>query len=219
MSATSMGTANRAVLQIKDGGPLVNGRPILTRKKVQRWGQRAHLPELTDAAADEIACQLNHAELMGVFWKSEFSAFRNANPSTQRMRRIADALRVLRNDLPVVINDSRTVKPNADLTLTEALLDLAQKHQPIIDKYGHVRGRPRALQGNVAANVGKLVCKLCDQNRIPKKAHDAFVADAMAWLMQSPTSDDAISRNRRRRKKRAPITAHIGGEMHASRKV
>jgi hypothetical protein len=47
--------------------------------------------------------------------------------------------------------------PDCDLALTEALRDLVEKHQSIIDKHTHVQGRPSDLAGNVAANIGQLV--------------------------------------------------------------
>ncbi len=186
-----------------DGGPLVNGRPALTIRAVQSWCRSAHMHGVSDTAAAEVACQLNHAALLRTQWSPEFAELRKANPSTKRIRRVADALATLRDDLPGLIDDSRAAKPDADMTLTEALLDLVQKHQPILDKHPLARGRPRDLAGNVAANIGKLVSKLCDSRHITTKAHDAFVASAMAWLLQNRPTDTAISRNRRRRAQRA----------------
>lgn len=194
--------SNRAAMETDDGGPLINGRPVLTVQDVQNWCHSAHMPVLSDTAAAEVACQLNHAALLRTQWAPEFAELRKTNPSTKRMCRIADALATLRNDLPGVLDDSRAIKPDDDVSLTEALLDLVQKHQPIIDKFPHARGRPRDRAGNIAANIGKLVLKLCDPSRPSAKAHDAFVACAMAWLLPHLPTDAAISRNRRRRAQR-----------------
>jgi hypothetical protein len=180
-------------------GPLVNGRPTLTGAKVQDWCRSAHLPILHDDAALKLAGELNNLEFLRVLWASEFSELRKANPSAQRMRRIANALAILNSDLPALLRDNRAIKPDADLTLTEALLELVRKHQPIVDKHRLTRGRPRELTGNVTANIGKLVVKLCDQGRVTKKSRDAFVSIAMGWLLPNPPADIAISRNRRRR--------------------
>ena len=175
--------------------PSVNGRSALTIQEVQDWCR--HMPRLSDTAAGKVACELNHAAFLCAEWAPEFAEQRRANQSFQRMRRIADALATLRNDLPKLLDDSRAV--NADVTLTEALLDLVEKHGVVIDKHRHAPGRPSELAGNVAANIGKLLSQLYDPGSVTKKARDAFVARAMAWLTQNPPTDTAISRNRRRR--------------------
>ncbi len=198
--ATSTGDAGRGTTETDHWGPLINGRPILEIQDVQRWCRSAHIPCMNDTAAAKVAGKLNLAAALRTQWAPEFADFRKANLSTQRMGRIANALATLLNDLPGVLKDSRAVKPDADVSVTEALLDLVQKHKPIIDKYRHRRGRPRDLAGNVAANIGTLVTELCDDpNRITEKARDAFVTDAMAWLLLDPPANSAISRSRRRR--------------------
>ena len=192
-------TESVALAPTDDGGPLINGRPALTIPEVQGWFRSVHLSGLDKEAATKVARQLNHAALLRFMWAPEFAQQRRANPSTQRMRRIADALATLRADLPRVLHDNRAVKPDTDLSLTEALLDSVTKHQPIIDMYKTTRGRPNNPAGNLAANIGKLIVKLAGSNHVTKKAVDGFVANAMSWLSQGTAADAAISKNRRRR--------------------
>ena len=189
----------RPTAQLDDWGPLVNGRPVLTVANVQEWSRSVHLPNMSDAAAAEAARQLNHLAFMRCQWAPEFAEQRKANPSAKRMQRIANALAVLQKDLPVVLNESRKIKPDADQSLTKALLDLVRSHRRVIDAYPRVRGRPRELTGNVAANIGKLLLNVYDQGRPTAKARDAFVQCAMGWLLAKAPTDGAISRNRRRR--------------------
>jgi hypothetical protein len=47
--------------------------------------------------------------------------------------------------------------PDCDLALTEALRDLVEKHQSIIDKHTHVQGRPSDLPETSPQNIGQLV--------------------------------------------------------------
>jgi hypothetical protein len=115
------------------------------------------------------------------------------------MRRIAQSLAVLRDELPRSLQESRVVRPDADLGPTEALLDLVHKHSPIIDDYLPVRGRPRKPAKNLEANIGKRLSVVCEPGRVTMKARDIFVTLAMAWLTESSPTDAAISRNRRRR--------------------
>jgi hypothetical protein len=199
---TSIGATERSTIETDDAGPLVNGRPVLTSQEVQDWCRSVHVPGLSDSGAIEIARLLNQAAFLRVLWAPEFAETRKANPSTLRMRRIADALAILLEELPWALNDSRAVKPDTDLTQSEALLDLVRKHQPIIDKYRHGPGRPRDLTANLAAKIGRLVSELSDRGRVRTKALDAFVAIAMDWLSQTHPTDAAISRNRRRRAQR-----------------
>ena len=186
-----------------ENGPLIDGRPALTVQEVQSWCHSAYMPNLDDIAAAEVARQLNHAALLRSEWAPEFAELRKANPSMQRLHRVAGALATLRSDLPGMLDGSHAIDPNADMTLTEALLDLVQKHQLVIDEYRHTRGRPYDPVVTIAANIGRLLSKLCDPGCGTAKAHDAFVAKAMAWLSQNPPADAAISRNRRRRALRA----------------
>jgi hypothetical protein len=160
----------------------------------------------------EVTRLLNDYAFLGCLWAPEFSDFRKSNVSTLRIRRVANALAVLRDELPEVLGESRAVNPNADLGLTEALLDLVRKHRPLIEGHRPVRGRPRELAGNVAANIGKLVVKLCGSNSLTKKAQDAFVAGAMEWLSQQARPDTSISRNRLRRA--APLGSRRIGQRN-----
>jgi hypothetical protein len=185
-----------------DGGPLINGRPALTIPEVQSWFRSVHLSRLDEEAATKVTQQLNYAAFVRFMWAPEFAEQRKANPSSQRMARIAGALATLRDDLPAILLDSRIPNPDNDLSLTEGLLDLVRKHQPIIDMHKTTRGRPNDRAGNLAANIGKLVVELAGPNHVTKKAVDGFVAKAMSWLSQGNAPDAAISRNRRRRASR-----------------
>lgn len=136
-------------------------------------------------------------------WASEFAEHRKANPSALRMGRIANALAMLRGDLSGMLRDSRAVNSDNDFSLTEGLLDLVAKHQPIVDAHGKTRGRVHDRATNLAGNIGKLVISLSGHEHVTK-ALDAFVATAMAWLSQNTAAEDAaFSRNRRRRAGRA----------------
>jgi hypothetical protein len=170
---------------------------------VQGWLRSVHLLGLNEEAAIKVTQELNNAAFLRFMWAPEFAEQQKANPSAQRMRRIADALATLRDDLPGVLHDSRVINPDIDLSLTEALLELVAKHQPIIDAQKKTRGRPTNRAGNLAANIGKLVAQLSDSDRVTKKALDAFVAKAMVWLSQGTAADAAISKNRRRRAQHA----------------
>jgi hypothetical protein len=191
-----------------DEGPLINGRPVLTIEVVQSWCRAASMPGLTNSAAAEMARELNDATLLRAQWAPEFAKLQKANPSILRMRRIASALATLRGDLPGLLDDSRA--GGADVSLTEALLDLVQKHESVIDKYRRARGRPDDLTVKVATNIGRMLRKQFTSVRVTAKAHDAFVACAMAWLLPNPPADTTISRNRRRQTKRA-CPSHLPG--------
>lgn len=206
-SRRSATAANVSLDTTDDGGPLINGRPALTIPEVQSWLRSVHLSGLDQDAATKVTQQLNHAALFRFMWAPEFAEQRKANPSTQRMRRVADALATLRADLPGVLHDSRVVNPDNDLSLTEGLLDLVTKHQPIVDMHKKTRGRPNDRAGNLASNIGKLVVKLAEPDHVTKKALDGFVAKAMSWLSQGGPQDGAISKNRRRRAQRAKTSA------------
>jgi hypothetical protein len=172
--------------------------------KVQQWCRDAKAPVLNDEAAAEIARMLNTALFEDANWKPEFAAQRQANPNTLCLKRIATALFVLRDELPKALADSRKVSaPDADHSATEALLDLVQSHQAIIDKFGpNKQGRPPELAGNLAVNIGKKFIELMSYEERPsKKAVSAMVGFAMTWLNAGPKKDEAVSRSRRRRTK------------------
>jgi hypothetical protein len=187
-------------LPAHDDGPLINDCPALTIQGVQSWCHSASMPCLSDDAAAELARAINHLALLRTQWGREFAGLRKANTSPHRMRRIARALATLRDELSALLEDSRRV--NAHVIQTEALLDLVQKHSPIIDKFQRAPGRAKDLTVNVATNIGKLLDRLCDPS-VSAKARDAFVHYAMAWLSPRPPADDTIARNRRRRTKSA----------------
>jgi hypothetical protein len=180
-------------------GPLINGRPALTIAECKEWARAAHAPALGDSAASELTGQINHAAFLRCMWAPEFAEQRKANQSTSRLRRIAAALATLRDELPGLLADNRAVNPNADVSLTEQLLDLVGRHQAIADKYSSTRGRPRSPAKNLEANISKLLATLCKPSRVTMKARDIFVQLAMSWLTQGYPTDAAISRNRRRR--------------------
>jgi hypothetical protein len=184
-------------------GPLINGRPILSIEECKAWASTAKIkPALDDAAASKLACDLNHAAFLRCLWAPEFAKQRKANQSMSRLRRIAKSLAVLRDELPRSLQESRAIKPDADLRPTEALLDLVQKHSPIIDHYLPGQGRPPSPAKNLEANLGKLLCSVCKPNHVRMDARDHFVKLAMSWLMKNPPSGAAIARNRRRRTQR-----------------
>jgi hypothetical protein len=199
LSRHSPTAGNVAQAEADDGGPLINGRPALTIPEVQNWFRSVHLSGLDEEAATKVTQQLNHAALFRFMWAPEFAEQRKACPSSVRMGRIAGALATLRDDLPGVLDDSRVVNPDNDLSLTEALLDLVTKHQPIIDMHKKTRGRPHDPAVNLTANIGKLVVERAGPGRVTKKALDAFVAKAMTWLSQRTAADASISKIRRRR--------------------
>ncbi len=139
-----------------DGGPLINGEPILTVEAVQQWCREAHTPELSETGALTIARALNDLKLQTALWHPAFAAHRRSNPSTQRLRRIAEALEILRADLPLAIADTRRAEPNAPKLPIEALLELADAIAPAAARFLPRKGRAPDLSNNVATNVGKL---------------------------------------------------------------
>jgi hypothetical protein len=183
-------------------GPLINGRPALSIEECRAWARKAHTPALDDAAASKLTCDINYAALFRCQWAPEFEGQRKANQSMRRLRRIAESLAALRDELPRSLQESRTIKPDADLGPTEALLDLVQKHSPIIDRFFPVRGRPRSPAKNLEANLGKILSSVCKPQCVTMKARNTFVQLAMSWLMENPPSDAAIARNLRRRTQR-----------------
>jgi hypothetical protein len=186
-----------------DGGPLINGRPAMTVLQVQQWFQKAHAPILSDDAAAEIARFLNEALFLEGLWKPKFAAEQRANPSTKRMERIARALATLRNDLPEVLAESRKIRPDADHSATESLLDFVNRHKAIIDSFpAKRRGRPHNLAINLQTNLQRKIKELAGcEHPIAKQALDAVACDAMEWLRAGPRNDKAISKSRRRRTK------------------
>jgi hypothetical protein len=119
-------------------GTTINGRPALTLESVQHWFIDAFgvVPEASAVAP--LAQAINHCALLESHWKRtpEFDEMRRSNPSMLRMRRIADALATLRNDLPILIED--TEKANGDkqsegliavVTLLDAVKPLAAGFQ------------------------------------------------------------------------------------------
>jgi hypothetical protein len=187
-------------------GPLVNGRPILTEADVHAWCTASHGPQISCARAAEICRSLNDALLFSWRWQDRAAEQRRTNPSTQRMHGVAKALRTLLADLPQIIAHSKVV--GADVTLTEALLDLAEKHRPVAEQYQVTPGRPLSLEGNVATKIGKQIQEIWaaeHPNHRPRKAAvDAFVVYAMTWL-GAPHEENALARARRRRTQYPPI--------------
>jgi hypothetical protein len=181
-------------------GPLVNGRPALTETKVQAWCIAPRMPQISSAGAAEICRLLNDALLFSWLWPDRAAKQRQANPSTQWMGRIARALRTLLNDLPQLIADSKVA--GREVTLTETLLEHVEKHRLIAEKYQTAPGRPVALEGNMATNIGKKIQEIWaaeHSGRAPRKADvDKFVAHAMKWL-GAPHEECALARTGRRR--------------------
>jgi hypothetical protein len=180
-------------------GPLVNGCPALTEQRIQEWCRQAHMCVLSGGAAAEMARTLNHYAWLSPLWIPKFSERQKANPSMQRIRRIAGALETLQNDLPGLLADSRV--GGGDVSLTEALYDLALKHDSIVAEYRRAPGRPSDKRAIVASKVGELLIKVCEARLVTEKARDAFVTKAMEWLC-CPVTESAISRGRRRRANR-----------------
>jgi hypothetical protein len=185
-------------------GPLINQRLPATIKLVQSWCQEAKAPILSDDDAGTMARDVNYALLFEAQWRDEYKAARDENVSTQRMRRIAEAMATLQADLPKLIEDSRGFKPDADLSVTENLLEMVSRHQAIIDAYPRrKKGRDPSLEKNLTTNLAKKVLHLWGE-AATKPAGDAFAAVALTWLTGRPvpTSDEATRKARERRTKK-----------------
>lgn len=120
--------------------PLINGERALTVETVQQWRLKAHAPVFTEASALVIARALNDLKLQTVLWHPAFAGLRRSNPSAQRLRRIAEALEILRADLPLAIADLRRIEPNAPRLPVEELFDLANAIAPAAARFLPKRG-------------------------------------------------------------------------------
>ena len=63
-------------LSLGDDGALVNGRPALSIEDVQGWCRAASTPSLGEAAAAEIARELNQVAFLHAHWAPEFASLR-----------------------------------------------------------------------------------------------------------------------------------------------
>lgn len=183
---------------------IINGREPATVELIQSWAAKAHAPQLSDADAAAIARDVNHALFLESEWRDEYRASREANPSNIRLRRIADALQTLKADLPGLIAESRRGNRSGDHSLTEALLDLVDRHSAIID-YCPPRGRGRvvSLEKNLSTNLARKVRSALGE-AATSKAVNAFAAIALSWLTERPaeTSDESIRKASERRTKK-----------------
>jgi hypothetical protein len=196
--------ARRRAVPLEYDGPLINQRLPATIELVQSWCRKVKAPILTDDDAAAMAREVNHALLLEAEWRDESKAARDEELSTQRMRRIADAMATLQADLPKLIEDSRRFNPDADLSPTENLLEVLSRHQAIIDADPRrKKGRCQSLEKNLTTNLAKKVLHLWGQ-AATKRAGDAFAAVALTWLTGRlvPTSDEATRKARERRTKR-----------------
>lgn len=185
-------------------GPFINQRVPATTNLVKSWCQKAKAPILSDDDADAMARDVNYALLFDAQWRDEYKAARDENVSTKRMRRIAEAMATLQADLPKLIEDLRRAKPDADLSVTENLLEVVSRHQAIIDAYPRrKKGRGLSLEKNLTTNLAKKVLRLWGE-AATKPAGDAFAAVALTWLTGRPvsTSDEATRKARERRTKK-----------------
>jgi hypothetical protein len=144
-------------------GATINGRPALTLESVQQWFSDAFhvVPEV--GAVAPIARAVNHCALLESHWKRtpEFDEMRRSNPSMLCMRRIAEALTTLQNDLPVLIEDTRNVigdKQSEGLSAVIALLDAINPLAEGFQKFRQ-RGAGREVDPwhNIARNLRPLI--------------------------------------------------------------
>ncbi len=184
---------------------IINGREPATVELIQSWARAAHGPPLSDEQATALARDVNYALLFSQEWRDENRAGRENNPSLIRLRRVADALRTLKANLPGVIAESRRGSRSGDVSATESLLDLVDRHSKIIE-YCPPRGRGRAisLEKNLSTNLARKV-GLAWEGVATTASADAFASIALSWLTGRPVkSDEPVrkARERRRTKKR-----------------
>ena len=145
-------------------GSTINGRPILSVDEVQKWfSDEACMVPVDDAAA--IARDLNDCAFVSFLWKStpELKTARRKNASRLSMQRIYTALKMLQNELPVLITNTLKVHPKnppPSLAPIEALLKSANDLEPGFRKYApRGRGREPDLWHNIARNVGRKIAE------------------------------------------------------------
>jgi len=143
-------------------GPTINGRPALSIENVQQWFKEAYAVVPPQGEVAPIAQSLNHCALLASQWKSspEFKQMRRSNPSTLRMQRIHVALTTLQKDLPVLIDDTLKVFPDARSTRLVgviALLDSVNTLVPGFQKFGRGPGREPERWHRIARNLRPMI--------------------------------------------------------------
>jgi hypothetical protein len=146
----------------KYDGPSINGCPALSIEDVQQWVKDAYdvVPPQSEAAV--IAANLNHCLFLEAQWKNtpEFKKMRRNNQSISRIRRIHLALTTLQKDLPVLIDDTLKVFPDARTTRllgVIALLASVNTLAPGFQTFGQRPGREPELWRRIARNLGPMI--------------------------------------------------------------
>jgi hypothetical protein len=179
----------------------INGREPASPALVQIWCKKAGGPPLRDESAETLVHDINNALIFSSWWRDEYTGPRVENPSTQRLRRIADALAVLQSDLPGMLAEFQQGNPSGDFSKSELLLEAVNQHQPIVQAHASQgKGRPKSLERNLSTNISKKVRALWG-DEVDVKAADAFASIAVNWLTgrPAPASDAAVGRARRHR--------------------
>jgi hypothetical protein len=170
------------VIEADDDGPLINGRPVLTIAEVQQWAREVHA-HISDDGAALIARELNQPAFEGATLMT-----RNEWSSMKMLTEISDDLRRLKRNLSKLIMDTRRVKPDADISLTEQLLCLIDKHKALITETK--RGRPADSRSKLPQNIRAMFCEVraSESHRRPTTsvAANDFAAKAAKWVLADP---------------------------------
>jgi hypothetical protein len=165
---------------------------------ISEWCKKAQAPNFDgDALAQLIAIIISLLSSSG--WRDDFSEARKADRTEKRTREVIEALRVLQTLLPQFIEDWRLSKTPAPLDLTLSLLELVGAHQPWINALPPARrGPPQSRERDVTSFLARKALELW-KGKAGKTQADGFASEAVAWLLDKPQSDGAISKARRRR--------------------
>jgi hypothetical protein len=146
----------------EEGGPTVNGHPVLSVNDVIGWFQKYDC-NVSEQSAIAIAQVLNQYEFLAPLWKDtpELRAKRRKNVSVLRNFRIADAIRTLQKDLPSLLDDARRVVPPDKLGALHPLESLLVDINSIASRFNSTkspgRGRTPKTWHTVARKVGALI--------------------------------------------------------------
>jgi hypothetical protein len=171
-------------------------------KLVQDWCKKVHAQPFSKAAARQIAVIIREALVGYGGWWDEFASQRERDPYRLLARRIAAALRELRDGLPAYIEAWRLDDTRAPVSLqsTTALYELVLQHALLIEgRKPRARGRARSMERDFSTFVAQKAMELWE-GKTEMGTADAFANEALAWIKGRPAvSDDAIRKARTRR--------------------
>ena len=155
-------------------GPMINGHPALSVKAVQLWFSDTFTVNPTAEHVAPITQALNHCSLFEAHWRNtpEYKKMRRGNPAALRLRRIHEALATLQKELPVLVDSTRKVFPEAHgegLVATIALLNSVNLLAPAYEKFHRPGvGREPEAWHRIARNIGPMILQVLKANSIAR---------------------------------------------------